>query len=143
MRTIEISEEVWAVIAQRGKFGETEDDVLRRVFDIAPRAAVTAVGATRVAPAASPSANGHQRNSRPRQNVSTRRMSSFVQDRTLVVEFHGGQRKSFGLAERSDKVALRRVRDQAVNFARENGASYGQEMAVKKALTEAGYHLMR
>jgi len=32
MRTIEISDEVWQAIADRGKFGETEEDVLRRVF---------------------------------------------------------------------------------------------------------------
>lgn len=34
MRTIRISEEVWNAIAERGKFGESEDDVLRRVFNI-------------------------------------------------------------------------------------------------------------
>ncbi len=34
MRNIRISEEVWKEIANRGKFGETEDDVLRRVFGI-------------------------------------------------------------------------------------------------------------
>jgi len=28
MKTIRISDEVWAEIAKRGKFGETEDDVL-------------------------------------------------------------------------------------------------------------------
>ena len=34
MRTIRISEEVWNEIAKRGKFGETPDDVLRRVFNL-------------------------------------------------------------------------------------------------------------
>lgn len=34
MRTIKISQEVWEEIAKRGKFGETEDDVLRRIFNI-------------------------------------------------------------------------------------------------------------
>ena len=34
MRTVRISDEVWNAIAQRGKFGETPDDVLRRVFNI-------------------------------------------------------------------------------------------------------------
>src|SRR5213080_3303751 len=32
MKTIRISEEVWAAMAVRGKFGETPDDVLRRVL---------------------------------------------------------------------------------------------------------------
>ena len=36
MRTIEVSDPVWQEIATRGKFGETEDDVLRRVFEIRP-----------------------------------------------------------------------------------------------------------
>ena len=36
MRTIRISEKVWDEIAKRGKFGETPDDVLRRVFNLAP-----------------------------------------------------------------------------------------------------------
>lgn len=37
-RRINISEEVWAEIAKRGKFGETEDTVLRQVFglDVVP-----------------------------------------------------------------------------------------------------------
>jgi hypothetical protein len=70
-------------------------------------------------------------------------MTSYVRDQTLVVEFRGGARRSFSLADRSDKSALRRVRESAVRFARENGASFGQEMAVKKALTEAGFHLLK
>ena len=34
MKTIRISEDVWNAMAERGKFGETPDDVLRRVFAI-------------------------------------------------------------------------------------------------------------
>ena len=34
MRTIKVSENVWNEIAKRGKFGETEDDVLKRVFGL-------------------------------------------------------------------------------------------------------------
>ena len=37
MKTVRISDEVWEEIAKRGKFGETEDDVLRRVFGINKR----------------------------------------------------------------------------------------------------------
>ena len=36
MRTIKISDQVWDAIAERGKFGETENDVLERVFAIEP-----------------------------------------------------------------------------------------------------------
>ena len=45
MKTIRISEEVWNEIAKFGRFGETPDDVLRRVFEIAapaPREPVSA-----------------------------------------------------------------------------------------------------
>lgn len=35
-RSIQVSGAVWAEIAKRGNFGETEDDVLRRVFGLAP-----------------------------------------------------------------------------------------------------------
>ena len=34
MKKIEVSNEVWDAIAVLGKFGETEDDVLKRVFKI-------------------------------------------------------------------------------------------------------------
>lgn len=37
MKTIRISDVVWAEIAKEGKFGETPDDVLRRVFKISPK----------------------------------------------------------------------------------------------------------
>ena len=36
MPTIKVSDEVWEAIAERGKFGETEDDVLRRAFNLPP-----------------------------------------------------------------------------------------------------------
>jgi len=36
MRNILVSDAVWEAIAHRGKFGETEDDVLRREFKLAP-----------------------------------------------------------------------------------------------------------
>ena len=34
VRKISVSEEVWAEIAKRGKFGDTEDSVLRQVFGL-------------------------------------------------------------------------------------------------------------
>jgi hypothetical protein len=135
MPRIEVSTEVWNEIAKRGKFGESEDDVLRRVFGISqPRASSQPLET----PAITVRATGARR-----KRFATQRMSSFVQNDALVVEFHGGRRRSFSLPPKSDKTKLRAVRDEAVAFAVECGASYGQEMAVKKALTEAGYHLVR
>jgi len=51
--------------------------------------------------------------------------------------------KGWSLPKRDDKAGIRRVRDAAVQFAEENGATVGQVFAVKKALTEAGYHLVK
>ena len=48
-----------------------------------------------------------------------------------------------GTPLKTDKPALVSVRTAAVAFAGEHGATLGQVNAVKKALTENGYHLMR
>ena len=61
----------------------------------------------------------------------------------LVVSFEGGSVKSWPLPAREDKHAIRRIRDQAVRFGEENGATLGQIDAIKKALTAAGYHLTK
>ena len=74
---------------------------------------------------------------------STIKMSTRVEDSQLLVQFAGGARELWGLPNRSDKAAIRRVRDAAVTFARHKGATPGQVNAVKKALTDAGYYLMR
>jgi len=122
MRTIRISNEVWDEMKKVGEFGETADDVLRRVFNLS-------------AP------ESKKAKSRPR--YATRRMSSHVNSKFLIVEFEGGHRRQFVLPDNNDKLAIRRVRDEAVKFAEENEASLGQINAVKKALTDAGYHLIK
>ena len=126
-RTIRISDEVWDEIAKTGKFGETEDDVLRRIFGIkAPTAAQTTV---------SP---------RPRGRYATHRMHAGVHNFNLVVSFDGGKEKRWKLPNRDDKAKIRHIRDEAVAFALEQGASDpGQTNAVRKALTDASYHLTR
>lgn len=120
MRTIRISDEVWAAIAERGKFGETEDDVLRRILEI-PEAPQTV--------------------SRPRG--AKIRMSAGVDGNDLAVSFATGARERWPLPNRNDREALRTLRSEAVSWARSQGASPGQEDAVKKALTSAGFHLRR
>jgi len=123
MRTIRISPEVWEAIASRGKFGETPDDVLRRAF---------AIPQTR-------RRGGSRRG--PRQ--TTQRMRARVEDQRLIVEFSHGPNRRFSLPALSDKPAIRKLRNEAVAFAHANRATLGQENAVKKALTEAGYHVAR
>lgn len=131
MRTIRISEEVWQAIAARGKFGETEDDVLRRVFELEESA--TKVGAT-----------GPGRRGRGDKRYATKRMSSSVRHGQLIIEFEDGARQEWPLPNGEDKEGIRRVRDAAVRWALEQGASDpGQTNAVRKALTNDGYFVSR
>lgn len=126
MRTVRISDEVWEEIAERGRFGETVDDVLRRVFEIGQ------------------AKNTEQRvQTKIRERYASERMSARVENGRLVVEFQNGTSNKWPLPSRDDKNKIRLVRNQAVEFASRNGATEGQENAVKKALTEAGYHLTK
>lgn len=135
MHTIIISEPVWQAIASRGKFGETEDDVLRRVFNLAANTNTT--GGSEV------NATMRQRISGPRHSRATDRMSSYISGTSLQVSFASGPSSSWPLPSKTDKTALRAMRDEAIAFATKNKATIGQVNAVKKALTDAGYHLTK
>jgi negative regulator of replication initiation len=127
MRTIRITDEVWQAIAARGTFGETEDDVLRRVFEL-------------VEPATKEQAKGLGRRGRGDTRYATKRMSTWVSDGQFIVEFEDAARQQWTLPKTDDKEGIRRVRDAAVQWALEQGASDpGQTNAVRKALTDAGY----
>ena len=136
-RKISISEEVWEEIAKRGKFGETEDDVLRRVFEIEP--------------------DEHSDNNNASSSVKSPPRSRFATDRmhakvyregavsVLKVRFHrSGKEEEFDLpTDKSDKRAIRLVLESALSFGEQNGASRGQLFAIRKALTEDGFHLTK
>jgi negative regulator of replication initiation len=127
MRTIRVSEEVWQAIAAKGAFGETEDDVLRRVFEL--EEAAVKIG---------------RRRGRGSRRYAAKRMSPKIVDGALVIQFEDGARKQWPLPNLTDKEAIRRVREAAVRWAIEQGASVpGQANAVRKALTDAGYLLTR
>ena len=135
MRTIRISDEVWEEIATRGKFGETEDDVLRRIFEIKGHVEMRMT---------TPRVREHRR------HYATRRMHAGVHGipgtprEQLLVSFEGGPEKRWGLPDKSKKEEIRTIRQEAVKFALENGASKpGQTNAVLKALTDAGYYLTK
>jgi hypothetical protein len=125
MRTIRISEEVWNEIAKRGVFGETPDDVLRRVFNLAEKN------------------YNKQTSGWRRKQYATNRMSTGVNNEILYVRFADGSSNEWHLPDRHDKKALQAVRSQAVRFAEQHGATIGQVNAVKKALTDNGYHLTK
>jgi len=137
MRTIEVSDPVWKEIAKRGKFGETEDDVLRRVFEVP-------TDSSSLGEILSSLPKSVRRGlSSPRRAFAVQRMSCNVDGNQLYVSFQGGPSRTWTLPLSSDKSALRNVREKAVTFARENGATLGQINAVKKALTDNGYHLTK
>jgi len=139
MHTITISEPVWQAIASRGKFGETEDDVLRRVFSLPANS--DPIGG----PEAKQLANTttRQRASGPRRSLATDRMSAYLSGTQFHVSFVSGPSSSWPLPSKTDKAALRAMRDKAISFATKNAATTGQVNAVKKALTDAGYHLTK
>ena len=126
MREIRISPEVWAAIAERGHFGETEDDVLRRVFGL---------------PQVQSAQSG--RRGRGSKRYAVKKLRAKVESGHFVVTFEDGTEFVKPLPNHANKSAIRTLRDAAVEFALINGATAGQIAAVKKALTEAGYHLVR
>jgi len=139
MRTIKISEEVWQAIANRGKFGETEDDVLRRVFEL-PLNSIHEGVQTLTGGGGSSCRTPSGR----RKTIATQTMSSSIGGNQLHIEFRGGDSSSWELPDRNDKAGIRAVLDKAIQFAKNNGASSpGQTNAVRKALTSEGYHLTK
>jgi len=133
MKSVKVSDEVWDEIAKKGKFGETEDDVLRRVLNLAPLNTSTRDEVVL--------------DERPlRTRIAKQRISpKFTDDRRkFFVQLEDGRRSNeWILPSRYDKRAIRKVTYDAMKFASESGATQGQVLAVRKALTEAGYHLTK
>jgi len=137
MRSIRVSEEVWQAIAGRGKFGESEDDVLRRILDLPQNSAGEINSLTG-------SARGSYRASTGRsRSMAKQRMTSYIGNNQLYIEFQDGASSSWILPERKDKTGIRVVLTKALQFARDSGASLGQRNAVRKTLTDEGYHLTK
>lgn len=137
MRIIRISEEVWEAIAARGKFGETEEDVLRRMFDLPPSSGVGGGVTTAKERVVSRVAFTRGR------SFATQRMTSYIARDQLHIEFQGGASCSWTLPDRNDKAKIKAVLDKALSFAREQGASLGQINAVRKTLTNEGIWLTK
>lgn len=139
MRTIKITEEVWQKIASHGKFGETEDDVLRRILGVPATTEIYPKRST-VAPSSSPAS---QASSGRRRSFATQRLTSYINLNQFHVEFQDGASSSWALPDPKDKTNIRAVLEKALSFAREHGASVGQVNAVRKTLTNEGYHLTK
>jgi hypothetical protein len=130
-RTVSITDEVYAYIAERGRFGESTDDVLRRLFSINNEAT----------PTEAPSgARVHQSSPRARQRLADRRLSATVSDGFLRLAFAGGPEDKWQLPASDAHDAIAELSIKAQAWAESHGATYGQQKAVHKALTESGYY---
>ena len=69
------------------------------------------------------------------------KMTSHIARNQFYIEFEDGASASWPMPDAKDKAAIKAVLDKAVLFAREHGASIGQINAVRKKLTDEGYHL--
>jgi negative regulator of replication initiation len=128
MKTIKISQAVWDAIANKGKFGETENDVLERIFEIKKEETVMIP---------------HCQNSYQRKPFATRKMSADIHNNLLSIQFQDGPSKNWKLPAPNEKSEIRKILNSALEFASENKASFGQQQAVRKALTNAGYWLSK
>jgi hypothetical protein len=134
-----VSDEVWDKIAERGKFGETEDDVLRRIFGLAE----ARKPASELAPIPQRKAGKRRNLSIRRQRASVRRFAG-QPNAFLVVAYDDRPGQQWKLpADRKDRNGIREVLSAALQFGEANQATIGQLNAIRKALTDAGYHLTK
>lgn len=132
MRTIRISEEVWDEIAKRGVFGETPDIVLKRIFGV-DNNSVAEHRFGRNVPI----------KTRKKTRYATDRLSTRIEGNSILVSFASGKSRRFDLPDRQDREEIRDLTTNAMNFVKENGGTEGQIMAARKALTDAGYHIVK
>jgi len=72
---------------------------------------------------------------------ATRRLSAEVRDGFLWVSMAGGGEQRWSLPALREGAGVRSLSERAQEWARSQGATYGQEKAVHKALTSAGYYI--
>ena len=70
------------------------------------------------------------------------KMSFRIEENYYVIEFSNGISRKFVLPDHQGKKGIKKVADDAVEFAINNGATIpGQVNAVRKGLTEKGYYI--
>jgi hypothetical protein len=138
MRNIRISEEVWNEIATRGKFGENEDDVLRRVFGV-KAVGEPPEGPERRPPSIKLASRKFLRGPRKAERV----LSPQIVGSKFEVRFpNDGNYRTWDLPPKNDKDGIRKMLGEALAYGEENGATEGQLKAIRKALTDNGYYLI-
>ena len=131
MKTIRVSEQVWNLIAEKGKFGETEDIVLRRLLNVGQPKGPLEDGAR----ASAGDGGNEERAYAWKERRAEVRMFQTVRGGKLILEFETGQKREWELPSKEDAAAIRRIRDEAIEFVRETGGTEGQKGAAMRALT--------
>ena len=133
MKRENIDDDVWQYVADEyGRFGDRWCDALRRGLGIP----LPAQPATRARIAR---ANGDGR-----RRLAEVRLDRRTRDREIAFRFGNGPWKTWTLpTDRENTIEVRRIRDEAVDYGRANGATEGQLNAIRKAFSDAGYYLAR
>src|SRR4051812_32304006 len=116
-RTVSISQDVYEFVAHRGRFGESFDDVVRRLLKVGTSATDGPV-------------DGRQPTHVSRGRLSTRTVSPRVADGLLEVSVEGTGSRRWTLPDASDSHEIRRVTHEALAWAGEAGATEGQLKAI-------------
>jgi hypothetical protein len=75
--------------------------------------------------------------------MARNKMTTRIEGDYYIVEFASGASKRFRLPDREDRIAIKELADEAVQFAIEQGATIpGQVNAVRKGLTNEGYYII-
>ena len=70
-------------------------------------------------------------------------MTQRVENNKLTLEFDNGARFERTLPSKDNRLAIRKVRDEAIEFVKKHGGTKGQEHAAIRALTSRGYHVSK
>ena len=132
MKRETIDDDVWEFVAKHGKFlhDKTWCDALRR--------------ALRIPTPGKPLATAQNAPLKPgRGNRMTERtLHRDLNGKEVTFGFGDGPRKTWKLPpNKADKHQVRRIREEALEFGKANGATPGQLNAIAKAFSDAGYYL--
>lgn len=125
-------------IAKRENFGEKKNDVPMRMFEL-PASSVTRNEIMQERKNISTPSKAKYKS----QPFASQRMTLYISRNQFHIEFQDGGSRSWTLPDPKDKVGIREILYKAIAFAKEHRASRGQINAVRKKLTDEGYHLTK
>jgi len=125
-------------IAKRGNFGEKKNDDPMRMFEL-PASSVTRNETMKERKKISTPSRAKY----IRQPFARQKMTPYISRNQFHIEFQDGGSRSWTLPDPKDKAGIREILYKAIAFAKEHRASRGQINAVRKKLTDEGYHLTK